>query len=340
MHAPLLRRAIPSGGLAQLALLAAVSVPAAVVLLPSAAFAAPGFGPWSYDALGAPVRPAASEELPPEPAPAAGEAYAEPVYVEELDEDGGRPFFTLGARVGLWASFIEARAEVSDANVLGTKIDMSSDLELDEWELVPYVEGFLRLGIFSLHGDYFHSQREGETTLNANLSFAGVTFAAGAPVEAEFEILSAAGWFLIHPIAFESFELGIGLGVRYYELEGTIRSRDELFPVSRTERLSGPLPFAVLALSVYPGPLEIYGQARGIYLEYEDPDQDEDIDVTALYLDAEVGVAVNLGRHFSFGAGYKGLYLLVEERGEAGAGGDERYEVANHGPIAWVRIRL
>ena len=91
-----------------------------------------------------------------------------------------------------------------------------------------------------------------------------------------------------------------------------------------------------LRSAIYSGSLEVYGEARGFYLEYKD----KDVDITAFYLEAEIGVGFNFGDHLAVGGAYRLVDMFMEEKRGQLLGAATQYQVLQHGPMLWVRLRL
>jgi hypothetical protein len=274
------------------------------------------------------------------------EAAAAPVDDEASDEDDeGRKRWSFGARLGGWLAEIGVEVNIPRGALLGTDIDLESDLDLDEPAVIRQGEVFMTSSYVALRFDYFAFEQDSSATLDANLSFAGVAFQAGLPVETELEVESAALRVVVTPFSFEYLELGAVIGARYYRASGRISARNlalnGLFTAPEaSDTVEVPLPLLGLSARVFLGMFELHGALQGFSLSYDLDDSVYD----ASYFELELGVRVNVGDHFAVGLGYRGLLLsLTERERDALAVGNERkqeYQVEQSGLTAELRLRF
>lgn len=265
----------------------------------------------------------------------------------EKDEDEfGRKTLSLGVTIGLWATNIDAEVQIPNRTVAGTPIDLDGDLDFDETFIAPQIEVFFTSRFFSVYFDYFRVSEKVNTTLDASLTFAGVTFNANFPVESEFEIETAALRLKVTPLSFELFEIGAIIGARYYQLFGEIRSRDNSgfgsTAPSASESIEGPVPFIGVSAAVFLGFIEVYGYVQGVSVNFDD-DSDSEFDVN--YFEAEFGVALNIGDHLAIIGGVRVITLEVTETETDDSGPVEtqeknEFEINQAGPFLALRVRF
>jgi len=256
---------------------------------------------------------------------------------EDEDEDS-RKTLSAGVRAGAWFNGLSAKIQVPQDAIPGTKIKLKSDLDLPEYAVAPAVEVFLTSAYVSLYADYFSVKRTGQTTLDTTLTFAGSSFTAGLPVEAEFELESFGVRVEISPFSFDNFQLGLLVGARYFNGRGLIRSRLGGVTLEREETFEAPVPAVGAALGLYLGPVELKIYALGLDVTIQDYD--------IFYLEFEATAGINFGDHFGIVVGYRGLSIDATETQKNPAGpaipeeDKRKLSIAQTGPTLSVRLRF
>jgi hypothetical protein len=151
---------------------------------------------------------------------------------------------------GFWATHVDSAVRVTPASNPsgGTEIDLESDLDLDNSEILPAIYGSARLGGgFSIGAEYYSVGRSSSATLSRDITYNGVTYPANGTVNGGFNTdiyRLTVGWAFVRN---ENFELGAAIGLHATNLEfflngqGTVGNQPATTQNRRTEFLA-PLP--------------------------------------------------------------------------------------------------
>jgi hypothetical protein len=259
----------------------------------------------------------------------------------EDDESGlKRKSFSIGIKLNPWAAQFKSEVTIPRGNILGTDVDFQSDLDIDETIAISSGEFFITSRFFSLVVDYFEFEQDSSATLSANLTFAGVTFNAMAPVKTDLELDSIAAKVIVTPLSNEEFDLGIIVGARYIKVFGEISAS---FPIQITasDTFEVPIPFVGLQGRIFLGIVEIYGCLQGLVLEYEPEGEDR---IEASYFEFELGAALNIGDNLAVFVGYRGVSIRVDQiENDSLAASNKRenkLRVLLAGPTIGLRLRF
>jgi hypothetical protein len=165
------------------------------------------------------------------------------------------------------------RPEISGtAGVASGGVGGSADLEEagleDDEALALRVD--LDLGSPRLVGLAQAPQFEGSGTVDVTVTDGTNTITAGAPVESELDLAHYDLALVFDLFPGESFELGLGFGAAYFDLDfrfeetgtGTVVASDEQVPV----------PFVAATAAVWLGPIEVGAFVGGMEYRYDDDD--------------------------------------------------------------------
>lgn len=259
---------------------------------------------------------------------------------EDNGDDGGRVFYSLGVRGGPWLGLLDGKVRYP-VTFLSTPLGdiggrVTADIR-DEDLVMPFGEVFLTLKYLAVYADVWRGKFEDDTEVEADFEFEGTTFSATAPVRGELEVLSAGGRMQINPIALEFLEIGASFGARYFRADGELSGEAPGGQrVSESRRVEAPIPQVGLSVTIFLGDLlDIYARARGLSVRFQDYD--------VRTLEGEIGLALNLGDHFSIGAEYRALYLELDDRRDNDVSDEldrANIDLALHGPLFYLRLRF
>jgi hypothetical protein len=194
-----------------------------------------------------------------------------------------------------WPDIDTSVAVAGNGGIVGTKIDLESDLKLKDRKSLPAVSGGARFGDrWSIIGEYYALNRSGSASANRDITFDDVTYPAGASIASEFDTdvyRVAVGYSFVRN---DKADVGVSLGLHAtqfdVQLEGQghigsaavqsqTRKRDALAPLptlglfaayQATPRLlvGGRVDYLSLKVSDYDGRL-INAEARLSYRVFE-----------------------------------------------------------------------
>ncbi len=107
--------------------------------------------------------------------------------------------------------------------ILGTSIDTSRDLDLDDTDLTPRVDGYFRFNDrHRIEYTWFKIERDGENVIGRQIDFGNVTFPIGTNISSDFktETLAVSYTWSFHRT--DKVELGIGGGLHITEYESVL----------------------------------------------------------------------------------------------------------------------
>lgn len=194
-----------------------------------------------------------------------------------------------------WPDIDTSVSVAGSGGIVGTKIDLESDLKLKDRKSLPAVSGGVRFGDrWSIIGEYYALNRSGSASANRDITFDDVTYPAGASISSEFDTdvyRVAVGYSFIRN---DKADVGASLGLHAtqfdVQLEGQghigsaaiqsqTRKRDALAPLptlglyaayQATPRLlvGGRVDYLSLKVSDYDGRL-VNAEARLSYRVFE-----------------------------------------------------------------------
>jgi hypothetical protein len=251
-----------------------------------------------------------------------------PTDYREDEGDDSRAHTWFGGRGGIWFLGIEDTTIRTGADGLaGTKLDLSADLDIDDGFAVGYAEAHIRTKYVSVFADIFHFDEEASSTLSADVSFGGETFSASTPVRADVEALSVGGRIELKPLVFDSWELALLLGGRYYKLSAELKSAQPGVAVGTDETVEGGVPFVGAALRLYPTTwAELYAQGQGFFYESGDDE--------VTYAEVEAGAALRIfGDRVAVVGAYRWFLADIDYDGDL-------WDASWHGPALFLRLQI
>jgi hypothetical protein len=276
----------------------------------------------------------------------------EAVIIEE-DEEASlkRKAYSIGGRLNGWLADLEAKATIDSGSIPGTEVDFESDLDFDKTIAIASGEFFITTRFFSIYVDYFGFEDSSTTILNTTLTFEGITFMAGFPVESKLDLDSLSAKIVITPLATENAELGVVVGARYFRVFGEISTQAPI-ALSASDSFEAPIPFVGLSgrafidiVELSDGftiSIELFGYIQGLNLDYQPAGSDTRY--KASYLEYEGGAALNIGDNIAIFVSYRSISVTIDEEedetGPALPGNENEYELFLGGPSFGVRLRF
>ncbi len=139
-----------------------------------------------------------------------------------------------------WFTNLDANIEASSGAVIGTDLNLVSDLGIDDHESFPEGRITLELGHNRLRYAYMPLSWSGNTTISSSLSFAGMIFPSSTRVSTDVQ-------FDYHRFSYEydfidklNNRLGLIVEVKY--LDGRVNLKDAAFGLDESTRLQIPIP--------------------------------------------------------------------------------------------------
>jgi len=216
-------------------------------------------------------------------------AFASSAHAQNIDD---RYWLEIQA---FWPDIDTTVSVAGSGGLIGTEIDLESDLKLKDRKSLPAVFAGARIGErWSIIGEYYALDRGASASANRDITFDDVTFPAGATISSEFNTdvyRLAVGYSFVRTDKVD-FGAALGLHVTQFEValegQGRIgnasiqtqnRKRDALAPLPTlglfgayqvTPRLSlgGRVDYLSLKVSDYDGRL-INAEARASYRLFE-----------------------------------------------------------------------
>jgi hypothetical protein len=212
-------------------------------------------------------------------------AFASPAHAQNIDD---RYWLEVQA---FWPDIDTTVRVEGNGGLIGTEIDLESDLKLKDRKSLPAVFAGARIGErWSIIGEYYALDRSASASASRDLVFDDVTFPAGATISSEFNTdvyRLAVGYSFVRS---DKVDLGAALGLHVTQFEVALegqgrignaaistqnRKRDALAPLPTlglfgayqvTPRLSlgGRVDYLSLKVSDYDGRL-INAEARASY---------------------------------------------------------------------------
>ena len=158
--------------------------------------------------------------------------------------------FEIGVTGYYWAPGLSGDIKVDDSGILGTKLDLKSDLGMDE-ESYPALEVFAGLGNHHLSLSYYRADYSGTNT-GVDFNFAGQNFIGYISSNLEYDV-----FYIVYQYDFldlenslAGFSLGFVAKVKYFDGNFSIDGEVGGFPESESEDFAAPIPMVGLNLNV------------------------------------------------------------------------------------------
>ncbi|MFQ5353668.1 MAG: hypothetical protein ACE5DR_01860 [Thermodesulfobacteriota bacterium] len=206
-----------------------------------------------------------------------------------------------------WFTNLNSNIEATSGAVLGTDLDLVSDLGLDDHE--NFLEGrvTLELGSHRLRYAYTPLSWSGEAIANKSFNFAGQTFPVSSSVSTDLKVdyhRFSYGYDFIDTL---DNRLGVIVEVKY--LDGRVNLKDAAFGLDESTRLQIPIPAVGIGGQLaIPFLANLRGEITGMSLGS-----------TAYVVDGEANVGFHPLPFVNVSAGYRYLKFHVEKDDDIGS---------------------
>lgn len=227
--------------------------------------------------------------------------------------------FTAGAEVGGWFTELDAKVKSSTTALVGTEIDVVSDLGVDDSESIPAGEIWLKLGEknkFSL--SYFGIDYSGQKTITKSINFNNQTYSISDAVSSKLEISVTELGYERTVLSNEMAKLGLTIGIKHMDFEGSLSTT----AISKSESIDGLVPMVGFVVEVTPiEQLSICAECNGISIDAGDVD--------GSLVDLTLGVKYNFNEYWHIFGGYRYFNINVDSD-------DDSADLTLKGPVISV----
>ncbi|MFQ5427381.1 MAG: hypothetical protein ACE5EZ_00215 [Thermodesulfobacteriota bacterium] len=206
-----------------------------------------------------------------------------------------------------WFTNLDSNIEASSGNLIGTDLDLVSDLGLDDHENFPEGRITLELGNHRLRYAYTPLSWSGNTVSTTSINFAGQTFPVSSAISTDLQIdyhRFSYGYDFINTL-----DNRIGLIVEVKYLDGRVNLKDAAFGLDESTRLQIPIPAVGIGGQVaVPFLANIRAEVTGMSLGS-----------MAYVLDGEANIGFHPLPFVNVSAGYRYLKFHVEKDDDIGS---------------------
>ena len=233
----------------------------------------------------------------------------------------------LEISVGLFAPNLSGDAKLGTVGSapLGPDIDLSSDLDLDDRDIVPVVRVGGSLAGFNLRASAFQTDQGGTGFLTAKFG----DIEAGSAVRSELDLLAVQALLSYNIIEVGFLRIAPGVGIDYFDLDLDVR--EKTFGSVQSLDVRDPVPIAFLDLEINPPaiPLSLKAEVGGIAGRYGDFD--------GKLIDGQALLFLELGKGFELFGGYRHLQADLKGRAD---GRDFETDLVLSGWMAGLSLRF
>lgn len=162
--------------------------------------------------------------------------------------------FEIGVRGYYWLPGLSGDVKVDDSGIPGTKLDLKSDLGIDEESYIA-LEAFAGLGNHHLSLTYYQADYSGTNTLTTPINFGGTTFDANAQLNSSLEYDVYDLVYRYDLLDLENIAAGFSLGfvakVKY--LDGNVGIDGTVLAVPTSESVDFTVPIPMVGLNLHVG---------------------------------------------------------------------------------------
>ncbi len=231
---------------------------------------------------------------------------------------GSKAFALVKAEGRYWFTSLNSSVKVTEANIIGTNIDLVDDLGVGDSE--NFWEGriTLELGSHKLRYSYMPMKWDGSKTISKDIVFKGKTYTASTVVDSELDIKYHRLTYEYDIIDTLDNRLGILLEVKYFDIDASLK--DSTLVLDESESIKVPLPSVGLTANIgLPLLLNVGGEVTGVSLGNY-----------GYIVDAEAAVNFKPLPFITVSGGYRYLKLHVEVN-------DDEGDFELNGPYALLR---
>lgn len=233
-----------------------------------------------------------------------------------VDETPSPTFEIVGGRERLWLAGLGGHIRVDGSAAAGTPVDVESTFHFDASKLFNDVSAWVNIPVIPVldrvnFGYWFGGFHE-QAPVTASFRFGNTVFGVGDTVDTTLD-------FDMYTVSIESFplktltepigiDLGIQLGVKWFDVSGRVRS--ETLNTVEEDRFQGPLPIVGLRfIGQFTRWVRVEGELVGIGGSWGG--------VRGTYLEGAAEIEFTPIKQLFVGLGYKfALLKLVDEAGK------------------------
>ncbi len=216
-----------------------------------------------------------------------------------------------------WFTNLDSNVTATSGTVVGTDLNLVSDLGLDDHESFPEARITLELGNHSFRYAYLPLSWSGETVTDTTITFAGKTYPVFSAVSTDVQVDYHRFSYRYDLINKLNNRLGIIVEVKY--LDGRVNLKDAAFGLDESTRLQIPIPAVGIGGQLaIPFLANIRAEITGMSLGS-----------MAYVVDGEANVGFHPLPFINVSAGYRYLKFHVEQNDDTGS-------VALRGPFVTV----
>lgn len=226
-------------------------------------------------------------------------------------------FALVDVEARYWFTNLDSNVSATSGTVVGTDLNLVSDLGLDDHENFPEGRITFNLGNHSIRYAYMPLSWSGDTALSNTITFAGKTFPVSSGVSTDVQVDYHRFSYKYDVINKLKNRLGFIVEVKY--LDGRVNLKDAAFGLDESTRLQIPMPAVGVGgqLSI-PFLANIRAEITGMSLGS-----------TAYVVDGEANVGFHPLPFVNLSAGYRYLKFHVEQDDDTGS-------VALRGPFVTI----
>jgi hypothetical protein len=180
-------------------------------------------------------------------------------HVREQGGGAGSDYtFRITGIVGQAEHKLSGYFAYADGGQAGTQVDVNNDLGLQKEKTerfgLQFQWGMLRFG-----GSYQTYDMSGSGNVPFDIRFGGINFSSSAQVSTDVNVELYTAELGLRLFRTSLFEIGVGVGLHYYDMTFTMRGTEVLTNQSRTEtaNLTAPVPVGAVWGSVFIGPVTL-----------------------------------------------------------------------------------
>lgn len=221
-------------------------------------------------------------------------------------------FALLSIEGRYWFTELDGDVKVTEAGVVGTDIDFSDDLGVDDedfWE----VRITLEFGKHKLRYGFIKLEWDGEKTITEEINFGGETFTVSTFVDSELNVDYHRLGYQYDFIDTLENRLGLILELKYFDIDARLKAP----PIDESESLQVPVPTVGVAFQLsLPLLVTFGGEVTGVTLGGY-----------GHLIDGEAALRFNPIPFLRLSGGYRYLKVKVED------GDDSEVDFDLHGPF-------
>ena len=212
----------------------------------------------------------------------------------------------ISLRADYWMPSLDAEVTSSDLTIVGTTVDLVDDLGLDDSENIPALTGSINFPLFpEILVSYFAVDSSASKVITKDIYYQGTQYVATTNVSSSYDITHYEALLNFGLIKSETADLGLLIGMKFFEVEATITSAG----ATQTESVKGPVPVIGVKGGIgLPGKFRLEGIGRGLSLGIGDTD--------ASLWDIDVGVHYDFNKILRASAGYRYFAIDAEDTSE------------------------